>query len=101
MRCLWPAIFIERAVATIYCKEYEHGSFWGLSFSLPIIFCGLAEIIVATRFVCKHEYFLVDKSITIFLVVLNEYFLHAIRISIDILGCTVSLLFKIFIIQGD
>lgn len=55
LRFLWVAIFIERAMATIYSKIYEKGRFEGLSFLLPFSFGSLAIAVVAARFVCKYK----------------------------------------------
>lgn len=53
LRCLWGAIFIERAIATAFSGVYEHGHFYWLSFALPMIFGSVAAGIVSSRFICK------------------------------------------------
>uniref|UniRef100_A0A914E235 Uncharacterized protein n=1 Tax=Acrobeloides nanus TaxID=290746 RepID=A0A914E235_9BILA len=73
MRCLWLAIFIERAIATFYSQVYEQRKSWWLTFSLPISFDTLAIAIVTARFVF----------------VVNENALHVLRSLIDLTGILV------------
>lgn len=53
LRCLWIAVFVERAISTKYSHFYESLRNWAIPVFLPIISCGIAAFLVFGRLVCK------------------------------------------------